>query len=68
VDKGDGEYHSLKVREDPKLGPFVDGLSSHTVLDFESMDALMAKGNAMRTTAVRFSASPAAQSPHVRSS
>eukprot|EP00037_Helgoeca_nana_P023024 m.237563 g.237563 ORF g.237563 m.237563 type:complete len:448 (+) comp26215_c0_seq1:120-1463(+) len=51
VDKGDGEYHSLKVREDPKLGPFVDGLSSHTVLDFESMDALMAKGNAMRTTA-----------------
>eukprot|EP00038_Savillea_parva_P007589 m.171191 g.171191 ORF g.171191 m.171191 type:complete len:1061 (-) comp13345_c0_seq1:363-3545(-) len=51
VDKGDGNYHSLRVREDPKLGPFVDGLSSHTVVDYEGIEALMDKGNAMRTTA-----------------
>lgn len=52
MDKGDGNYHSLKVREDPKLGPFVDGLTSHSVVDYEGIDALMERGNSMRTTAV----------------
>lgn len=43
--------HSLRVREDPKLGPFVDGLTSHTVTDYEGIDILMEKGNGNRTTA-----------------
>mmetsp|Transcript_9007 Transcript_9007/g.23194 ORF Transcript_9007/g.23194 Transcript_9007/m.23194 type:complete len:1067 (+) Transcript_9007:151-3351(+) len=44
-------FHNLRVREDPKLGPFVDGLTSHTVVDYEGIDALMERGNACRTTA-----------------
>ena len=36
--------HNLKVREDPKLGPYVEGLTARTVTDFEGIDALMESG------------------------
>ncbi|EGD83650.1 hypothetical protein PTSG_04256 [Salpingoeca rosetta] len=41
----------LKVREHPKTGPFVDGLSVHEVTDFEQIQELMDLGNDNRTTA-----------------
>eukprot|EP00040_Diaphanoeca_grandis_P032706 m.198902 g.198902 ORF g.198902 m.198902 type:complete len:1075 (-) comp32712_c0_seq1:40-3264(-) len=43
--------HSLKVREDPKLGPYVEGLTARTVTDFQGIDDLMEAGNKNRTTA-----------------
>ncbi|XP_015789402.1 kinesin-like protein KIF16B [Tetranychus urticae] len=46
--KGD---QSLKVREHPKLGPYVQDLSKHLVTDFRDVEELMARGNARRTTA-----------------
>lgn len=49
--KGKGGTHALKVREDPKTGPFVDGLTSKTVSDFEAINELMETGNSNRTTA-----------------
>lgn len=46
-----GAGKSLKVREHPKKGPFVDGLSTHEVFDFAEIDELMELGNSNRTTA-----------------
>lgn len=43
--------HALKVRENPKTGPFVEGLTSHKVLCYEEILALMDLGNEHRTTA-----------------
>lgn len=43
--------HALRVREDPKRGPFVDGLTARTVTSFEEIDTLMEQGNSNRTTA-----------------
>jgi len=43
--------HTLKVREDPKLGPYVENLTARTVTDFEGIDELMEAGNQNRTTA-----------------
>jgi hypothetical protein len=51
VDAKANSSSNLRVREHPKSGPFVDGLSTHTVGDFDSIDALMEQGNANRTTA-----------------
>ena len=51
VAKGAEVKHSLKVRQDPKLGPFVEGLTSHDVVDYAGIDALMEVGNQNRTTA-----------------
>lgn len=42
---------ALKVREHPKTGPFVDGLTVHEVTDFEQIQELMDIGNTNRTTA-----------------
>jgi len=42
---------NLRVRENPKTGPFVEGLSAHTVTDFAKIEELMEMGNANRTTA-----------------
>ncbi|KAI0237575.1 Kinesin-like protein KIF16B [Lamellibrachia satsuma] len=47
-----GSRYSLKVREHPKDGPYVQDLSQHIVKDFQSIQALMDKGNKHRTTAV----------------
>jgi len=43
--------HALKVRENPKTGPFVEGLTSHKVTNYEQILALMDEGNDNRTTA-----------------
>jgi kinesin family protein 16B len=48
---GKADMHALKVRNHPKTGPFVDGLSHHKVTCFKDIDDLMEKGNANRTTA-----------------
>eukprot|EP00794_Sanderia_malayensis_P020111 gene20111-22082_t len=46
-----GASASLKVREHPKEGPYVQGLSKHLVNDYEGIEVLMSQGNALRTTA-----------------
>nr|XP_054758821.1 uncharacterized protein LOC129264891 isoform X1 [Lytechinus pictus] len=43
--------YSLKVREHPKDGPYVQDLSHHLVSDYEQVLALMHDGNLLRTTA-----------------
>ncbi|OWF53130.1 kinesin-like protein KIF16B isoform X2 [Mizuhopecten yessoensis] len=45
------KLHSLRVREHPKLGPYVQDLSKHTVDDYEDIKGLMDRGNSIRTTA-----------------
>ncbi|KNC48833.1 kinesin family member 1B [Thecamonas trahens ATCC 50062] len=42
---------SLKVRESPKLGIFVEGLSRRAVTSYEDVEVLMELGNTMRTVA-----------------
>ncbi|XP_067091837.1 uncharacterized protein kif16bb [Osmerus mordax] len=42
---------SLRVREHPKDGPYVQGLSKHQVHHYSEVEDLMAWGNARRTTA-----------------
>ena len=49
-DGGNGS-HSLKVREHPKEGPYVQNLSKHLVMDYSEIKNLMDRGNAARTTA-----------------
>lgn len=46
-----GVKHSLRVREHPKEGPYVEELSRHTVTDYASIAHLIAAGNAQRATA-----------------
>ncbi|XP_060590236.1 kinesin-like protein KIF16B [Ruditapes philippinarum] len=43
--------HNLRVREHPKDGPYVQGLSKYIVHSFGEIQALMQKGNSVRTTA-----------------
>ncbi|XP_064623778.1 kinesin-like protein KIF16B isoform X2 [Lineus longissimus] len=43
--------HTLRVREHPKDGPYVQDLSKHLVVNFEDIEELMNKGNFNRTTA-----------------
>lgn len=45
------QTHSLRVREHPKQGPYVEGLSKHLVMDYDDIQGLMNRGNANRTTA-----------------
>eukprot|EP00055_Hartaetosiga_balthica_P000719 m.137305 g.137305 ORF g.137305 m.137305 type:complete len:909 (+) comp11535_c0_seq1:75-2801(+) len=47
----DSHSKNLRVREHPKTGPFVDGLSEHDVTDFSQIEQLMEFGNNNRTTA-----------------
>jgi kinesin family protein 16B len=46
-----GSTASLRVRENPATGPFVEGLSVHTVSSGADINGLMEIGNAARTTA-----------------
>ncbi|KAK2158584.1 hypothetical protein LSH36_167g07057 [Paralvinella palmiformis] len=43
--------HSLRIREHPKDGPYVQDLSKHLVMNFSDINELMQKGNENRTTA-----------------
>ncbi|XP_069942470.1 kinesin-like protein Klp98A isoform X2 [Cherax quadricarinatus] len=43
--------HSLRVREHPKLGPYVQDLSCHLVHHYHDIQELMRRGNSHRTTA-----------------
>uniref|UniRef100_A0A131XYU4 Putative kinesin-like protein n=1 Tax=Ixodes ricinus TaxID=34613 RepID=A0A131XYU4_IXORI len=49
--KRESTQHNLRVREHPKLGPYVQDLSRHLVMDYSDVQELMARGNAHRTTA-----------------
>ncbi|XP_068717325.1 kinesin-like protein KIF16B [Montipora capricornis] len=43
--------HSLKVREHPKEGPYVQDLTRHLVSDYAAIEHLMQQGNTHRVTA-----------------
>ncbi|KAJ1523618.1 hypothetical protein ONE63_001461 [Megalurothrips usitatus] len=43
--------HSLRVREHPRLGPYVQDLSRHLVTNYPEIEELMVRGNNVRTTA-----------------
>ncbi|KAI8484284.1 stAR- lipid transfer, partial [Branchiostoma belcheri] len=43
--------YSLKVREHPEKGPYVQDLSRHLVSDYTSLERLIQRGNENRTTA-----------------
>ncbi|XP_046401471.1 kinesin-like protein Klp98A isoform X2 [Ischnura elegans] len=43
--------HGLRVREHPRLGPYVQDLSRHLVSDYPNIQELMVRGNNHRTTA-----------------
>ncbi|XP_063985206.1 kinesin-like protein Klp98A isoform X2 [Diachasmimorpha longicaudata] len=45
------QSHSLKVREHPKRGPYVQDLSNHLVYDYTDIQEYMVRGNTHRTTA-----------------
>ncbi|XP_046834716.1 kinesin-like protein Klp98A isoform X1 [Vespa crabro] len=45
------QSHSLRVREHPKRGPYVQDLSSHLVYDYSDIQECMVRGNTHRTTA-----------------
>ena len=47
----DPRKRNLKVRENPKTGPYVEGVSCCAVSDYSELSALMASGNAERTIA-----------------
>uniref|UniRef100_A0A1E1XLW9 Putative kinesin-like protein n=3 Tax=Amblyomma TaxID=6942 RepID=A0A1E1XLW9_AMBSC len=49
--KRESTQHNLRVREHPKLGPYVQDLSRHLVMDYSDVEELMARGNSHRTTA-----------------
>ena len=46
-----GATHGLRVREHPKLGPYVQDLSKHIVQRYDDIAELMARGTEQRTTA-----------------
>ncbi|XP_046737240.1 kinesin-like protein Klp98A isoform X1 [Diprion similis] len=45
------QSHSLRVREHPKRGPYVQDLSNHLVYDYSDIQECMVRGNTHRTTA-----------------
>ncbi|XP_066596484.1 kinesin-like protein Klp98A isoform X2 [Prorops nasuta] len=47
----DTQVHSLRVREHPKRGPYVEDLSSQLVYDYSDIQECMLRGNTHRTTA-----------------
>ncbi|KAL4238780.1 Kinesin-like protein kif16b [Mactra antiquata] len=51
VTNSNNVVHNLRVREHPKEGPYVQGLSKYIVHSFSEIEALMHKGNSVRTTA-----------------
>lgn len=48
---GKNQDQNLKVREHPRLGPYVQDLSKHLVTDYRDIEELLIRGNARRTTA-----------------
>lgn len=42
--------HSLRIREHPQTGPYVQNLSRHLVVNYNDILNLMEKGNSIRTT------------------
>ena len=48
---GEGGRVSLRVREHPRQGPYVEGLSRHEVNDYCSIATLLEAGNLHRATA-----------------
>ncbi|KAG7297671.1 hypothetical protein JYU34_018387 [Plutella xylostella] len=48
---GGAGAHALRVREHPKLGPYVQDLSRHRVDDLDQIQECMHRGNLQRTTA-----------------
>ncbi|KAL4713073.1 hypothetical protein ACJJTC_001127 [Scirpophaga incertulas] len=48
---GGGSSHSLRVREHPQHGPYVQDLSKHLVSDYDDIQECMQRGNQQRTTA-----------------
>ncbi|XP_078594303.1 kinesin-like protein KIF16B [Branchiostoma floridae x Branchiostoma japonicum] len=46
--------YSLKVREHPEKGPYVQDLSRHLVSDYTSLERLIQRGNENRTTAATY--------------
>ena len=48
---GGGARQSLRVREHPREGPYVEGLSRHVVTDYPGIAALLEEGSAKRVTA-----------------
>ncbi|XP_008320466.1 kinesin-like protein KIF16B isoform X4 [Cynoglossus semilaevis] len=49
--KSPSEGGSLRVREHPKEGPYVENLSKHIIHNYSDMEVLIDLGNANRTTA-----------------
>lgn len=49
-ERGKGRL-TLRVREHPKEGPYVEGLTRHVVTDYQSIATLLETGNAQRATA-----------------
>ena len=47
----DPTHRNLRIRENPKTGPYVDGLSVCAVSSYDELAALMSAGNAERTIA-----------------
>ncbi|XP_021344569.1 kinesin-like protein KIF16B, partial [Mizuhopecten yessoensis] len=45
------EKYTLKVREHPKEGPYVQDLSTHFINDNQQIQAILERGNEYRTTA-----------------
>ncbi|KAL1493571.1 hypothetical protein ABEB36_009273 [Hypothenemus hampei] len=51
IDRRDRENKSLKVREHPKKGPYVQGLTTCLVTNYGHIQDCMDRGNSHRTTA-----------------
>ncbi len=51
VRQRDNSTHNLRVREHPQLGPYVENLTKHLVMDYSEIMTLMREGNKIRTTA-----------------
>ncbi|GAB6021726.1 Kinesin-like protein kif16b [Chamberlinius hualienensis] len=49
--KKNNKQQNLRLREHPKLGPYVQDLSKHLVTEYNDVEELMAQGNTIRTTA-----------------
>ncbi|XP_077285549.1 kinesin-like protein KIF14 [Arctopsyche grandis] len=51
VPSSDSEKKSLRVREHPEFGPYVENLTAHHIEDFDGMKLLLNLGNSRRATA-----------------
>lgn len=50
VPSSDSEKKSLRVREHPEFGPYVENLTAHQIKDFDSIKLLLNVGNSRRAT------------------